>query len=130
VVDPDNFKFCPLGMPSVQMTPNEILDKHPKGVGYKHLMDMYEKYPILMDAKELVLSMPPIINSDETKCKIGTSKLFIDVTGLSQDAVIDSLVTLVSALVELGGDVKTVKMNYPDGAKNTPDLTPGSINIS
>lgn len=129
-VDPDKFTFCPLGMPDVQMTPNEILDKHPKGVGYKHLMEMYEKYPILMDSKGLVLSMPPIINSDETKCKIGTKRLFIDVTGLGKDAVIDSLVTLVSALVELGGDVKTVKMNYPDGPQNTPDLTPGSIDIS
>ncbi|MBN1481994.1 phenylalanine--tRNA ligase subunit beta [candidate division KSB1 bacterium] len=130
VVDPESFQFCPLGMPGVQMTPNEILEKHPKGVGYKHLMEQYVKYPILLDAKNLVLSMPPIINSDETKCKIGTKRLFIDVTGLSKDSVIDSLVTLVSALVELGGHVQTVRMNYPDGPQDTPDLTPGTIDIS
>ena len=130
VVDPEKFKFCPLGMPGVDMTPNQILEEHPKGVGYKHLMENYKKYPILMDANNLVLSMPPIINSDETKCKIGTSRLFIDVTGLSTAAVTNSLVTLVSALAELGGQVKTVKMNYPDGPQNTPNLTPGSIDIS
>ena len=130
VVDPETFQFCPLGMPGVHMTPNDILENHPKGVGYKHLMEQYVKYPILIDAKNLVLSMPPIINSDETKCKIGTKSLFIDVTGLSKDAVVDSLVTLVSALVELGGQVKTVRMNYPDGPQNTPDLTPGAIDIS
>ena len=130
VVDPDTFKFCPLGMPGVHMTPNEILEKHPKGVGYKHLMQQYVKYPILMDSKGLVLSMPPIINSDETKCKIGTKRLFIDVTGLSEAAVINSLVTLVSAFGEIGGQIKTVKMNYPDGSKDTPNLMPGSIDIS
>lgn len=130
VVDPETFQFCPLGMPGVQMRPNDILEKHPKGVGYKHLMEQYVKYPILLDAKNLVLSMPPIINSDETKCKIGTKRLFIDVTGLSKDSVVDSLVTLVSALVELGGYVQTVRMNYPDGPQDTPDLTPGTIEIS
>ncbi len=129
VVDPDDFKFCPLGMPNVEMAPNEILEKHPKGVGYAHLLQPYEKYPILIDAKGLVLSMPPIINSDETKCKIGTSRLFIDVTGISRDSVTDSLITLVSALVELGGQVETVQMNYPEGPKDTPDLQPGVINL-
>ncbi|RQW09610.1 phenylalanine--tRNA ligase subunit beta [candidate division KSB1 bacterium] len=114
----------------MQMTPNEILNQHPKGVNYKHLMDMYVKYPILTDANGLVLSMPPIINSDATKCKIGTRRLFVDVTGLSAAAVVDSLVTLVSALAELGGEVKSVRMNYPNGAQDTPDLTPGAIDIS
>jgi len=130
VVDPDNFQFCPLGMPGVQMTPNEILEKHPKGVGYAHLLEPYKKYPILKDANGQVLSMPPIINSDETKCKIGSSRLFIDVTGISRDAVVNSLNTLVSALIEMGGKAQTVTMNEPDGAKQMPELQPRHIDIS
>ncbi len=128
-VDPIKFKFCPLGMPGVQMTPQKILEEHPKGIAYAHLMDNYKRYPILMDANNLVLAMPPIINSDETKCKINSSRLFVDVTGITQDAVINSLNTLVSALIELGGEVETVKMNYPEGSKETPDLSPKKINI-
>ncbi len=128
-VDPIEFKFCPLGMPGVQMTPRKILEEHPKGVAYAHLMDNYKRYPILMDANDLVLAMPPIINSNETKCKINSSRLFVDVTGITQDAVINSLNTLVSALIELGGEVETVKMNYPEGPKATPDLSPKKINI-
>jgi phenylalanyl-tRNA synthetase beta chain len=128
-VDPIKFKFCPLGMPGVQMTPQRILEEHPKGVAYAYLMDNYKRYPILMDANDLVLAMPPIINSDETKCKINSSRLFVDVTGITQDAVINSLNTLVSALIELGGEVETVKMNYPEGPKVTPDLSPKKINI-
>ena len=128
-VDPVNFEFCPLGMPGIQMTPKQILEEHPKGKAYAHLMEAYKRYPILIDSNDLVLSMPPIINSDETKCKIGSSRFFIDVTGLSEDAVVNSLNTLVSALIELGGEVETVKMNYPDRSEKTPDLTPRRIDI-
>ncbi len=130
VVDPDSFTFHPLGMPGVSMTGRQILKEHPKGMAYAHLMETYKKYPILIDSNDLVLSMPPIINSDETKCKIGTSQLFIDVTGISSDAVSNSLNTLVSALIELGGKVQTVTMKYPEGPRRTPDLMPRQININ
>ncbi|MBN2008887.1 phenylalanine--tRNA ligase subunit beta [candidate division KSB1 bacterium] len=130
VVDPDKFKFCPLGMPGVQMTPRQILEDHPKGKAYAHLMAPYKKYPILIDSKQLVLSMPPIINSDETKCKLGSTRLFIDVTGISRDAVVNSLNTLVSALAELGGTMETVTMNYPDGPQATPNLEPRNIDVN
>jgi len=129
-VDQVKFQFCPLGKPGVHMTPKQILEEHPKGKAYAHLMEPYKKYPILIDANGLVLSMPPIINSDETRCKIGSSRLFIDVTGISRDAVVNSLNTLVSALIEIGGQVETVKMNYPGQSVRTPDLTPRKIAVS
>ncbi|MCP4708512.1 MAG: phenylalanine--tRNA ligase subunit beta, partial [Planctomycetes bacterium] len=129
-VDPGTSKFCPLGLPDTLMTPQEILEDHPKGKAYAHLMDPYKEYPILLDSKDLVLSMPPIINSDETKCKTGTTRLFIDVTGVTGDAVVNSLNTLVSALIELGGEVETVEMNYPDRSARTPDLTPRKTDIN
>jgi phenylalanyl-tRNA synthetase beta chain len=126
-VDPKTFTFCPLGMQNIRMTPEQILREHPKGVGYAHLMEPYKQYPILIDTKDQVLSMPPIINSDETRCKIGTSHVFIDVTGITREAVVNSLNTLVSALIELGGEIETVNMQYPDETIQTPDLTPGDI---
>ena len=129
VVDPDKFKFCPLGMVNVQMTPRQILEEHPKGKAYAHLMTSYKKYPILMDSNDLVLSMPPIINSNETKCKIGSTRLFIDVTGLSKDAVTNSMNTLVSALMELGGKIETVKMNFPEQTSISPQLGTREITI-
>jgi len=128
-VDPIKFKYCPLGMPGIQMTPKQILEEHPKGVAYAHLMTNYRRYPLLQDSNGLVLSMPPIINSEETKLKIGATKLFIDITGITRDAVVKSMDTLVSSLVELGGEVQTVEMNYPDRKTRTPDLKPGKINI-
>ncbi|MCP4751623.1 MAG: phenylalanine--tRNA ligase subunit beta [Proteobacteria bacterium] len=128
-VDPVEFKFCPLGMPGAQISPQEILEVHPKGMAYAHLMTDYRRYPILQDSKGQVLSMPPIINSEETKLVVGSSRFFIDITGLTKDAVVKSLDTLVSSLVELGAEIQTVRMNYPDYSVPTPDLSPGKIEI-
>ncbi|MCK5739628.1 hypothetical protein KAH55_10615, partial [bacterium] len=128
-IDPDTYKFCPLGMPGVEMTPRQVLEEHPKGIAYAHLMTKYKQFPALKGNKGTLLSMPPIINSEDTKLKIGSKNLFIDVTGLSRDAVAKSLDTLVSSLVELGGTVETVKMNYPDKTAATPNLAPGKIDI-
>jgi len=128
-VDPEKFQFCPLGKPGQLMSPAQILTEHPKGQAYAFLMDEYKRYPILIDAKDQVLAMPPIINSDETKCKIGSTCLFLDVTGLSYEATVNSLNTLVSALIEIGGEVESVKMNHKESTVITPDLTPRTIEL-
>ncbi len=129
-VEPTKFKFHPLAVPDVEMTPEEILKDHPKGVAYAHLLENLPRYPLLIDSKGLTLSMPPIINSDETKCRIGTSRLFIDVTGTAGQAPLDSLNILVCALTQLGGKIQSVKINYPDHSLTTPDLTSRRIQVS
>ena len=126
-VDPKTFTFHPLGKPGVPMSGNQILEEHPKGIAYAHLMQPYSRYPILMDSRDLVLAMPPIINSDETKCRIGTERLFVDVTGTEKDPVKNSLNTLVSALIELGGQVETCTIAHPKESMRTPDLDPRRI---
>lgn len=37
-------------------------------------------YPIIYDAEDRVLSMPPIINSEHSKITLNTQNVFIDVT--------------------------------------------------
>jgi phenylalanyl-tRNA synthetase beta chain len=129
-MDPDKEPFVPLGMPGKKMSGRQILESHAKGVAYAQLLADHKRYPVLSDAKSQVLSMPPIINSDETKIKKGTTRFFIDVTGISQAAVTKSLDTLVCSLCEIGGTVETVTINDADGKKRTtPDLTPRSKEI-
>jgi len=129
-VKPTDILFKPLGNPENNMTPKEILEKHPKGIAYSHLLSDFKAYPVLLDSNNQVLSIPPIINSEETKVKKGTDNLFIDVTGLSKYAVEKSLNTLVSSLAELGGKVESVVINYPQKSEQTPDLEPRKITIS
>lgn len=129
-VEPAGIKFHPLTMPDVEMTPTEILTGHPKGAAYAHLLEMLPRYPLLIDSKGLTLSMPPIINSDETKCRPGTKRLFIDVTGTGEQAVADALNILASAVSDLGGKLETVTIDYPDRSVTTPDLSPRRIEVS
>ena len=65
-------------------------------MAYAELLTPLKRYPVLVDSKGQLLSMPPIINSDETKVKKGTTRVFIDVTSISKAAVTKSLDTLVS----------------------------------
>jgi phenylalanyl-tRNA synthetase beta chain len=128
-IHPTEYTFHPLGKPGVSMSGKQILEEHPKGIAYAHLMEPYRRYPILLDGEGLVLAMPPIINSDETKCKLGTRRLFIDVTGTEKDPVRNSLNTLVSALIEIGGKAERCTIAFKDRSVSTPDLNSRRITI-
>lgn len=120
--DPD-FEFVPLDF-TEPMSMRRILEEHPKGVGFAHLMEGFEKYPLILDKNDYVLSFPPIINGNLTRVEENTTELFIDVTGLA-DAVYTALNIVVTSLAERGGKVESVKIIMTDGStKTTPDLTP------
>ncbi len=120
--DPD-FEFIPLDF-TEPMSMRDMLEKHPKGVGFAHLVEGFDKYPLILDANDNVLSFPPIINGNLTRVEESTTELFIDVTGLA-DAVYTALNIVVTSLAERGGKVESVKIMMPDGStKITPDLTP------
>ena len=129
-LDPEGETFEPLGRAGEPMSGKEILEHHPKGAAYAKLLEDHRRYPVLKDANGVVLSMPPIINSESTKVKQGTQRLFVDVTGVSEAAVVKSLDTFVSSLVELGGAARTVEIINPGGATRTsPDLAPREVEI-
>ena len=123
-LDPDKDRFEPLGMPGVCLSGRQILSEHPKGIAYQHLLANHTRYPVLVDETDAVLSMPPIINSDLTKLKRGTSRLFIDVTGISDAAVENTLSTFVCNLCELGATIRTVRITSDNGTIVTPNLAP------
>ena len=63
--------FIPLEKNS-KMTPQEILTEHDKGKDYAHLIENFDKYPLILDKDDNVLSMPPIINGELTKLREDT----------------------------------------------------------
>ncbi|MEZ4473564.1 MAG: phenylalanine--tRNA ligase subunit beta [bacterium] len=130
-MDPDTEPFEPLGMAGTRLSGRTILEEHPKGTAYAALLADHQRYPVLRDAAGQVLSMPPIINSEGTRVRVGSTRLFVDVTGPSEAAVVHSLNMLVSSLCELGGAVSTVDVITADGARTTsPDLSPRTYEIS
>jgi len=120
-LEPNKIKFVPLEE-TKPMTGKEILEEHPKGQMFKHLLIHKRKYPLLVDSQDTVLSMPPIINSEDTKVTPQTKNLFIDVTGDSWRIITYALNVIVSNIAERGAVIETVTVNYSDKSVETPEL--------
>ncbi len=119
---PEEVRFVPLDC-SEEMNLQEILEKHEKGKAYRHLIDWAPRYPLLIDVEGNVLSMPPIINGELTRVTEKTRNLFIDVTGTDWNAVNRGLNVLVTALADMGGQIESVLVKYPDRKFVSPNLT-------
>ncbi|XP_006124760.3 leucine-rich repeat-containing protein 47 [Pelodiscus sinensis] len=69
---------------------------------YLQLLDGKENYPCLVDAEGVVISFPPITNSERTKIRKTTSDLFLEVTsGTSLQICKDIMDTLILKMAEL-----------------------------
>ncbi|MCX9015300.1 MAG: phenylalanine--tRNA ligase subunit beta [Candidatus Methanoperedens sp.] len=117
------FKFVPLDF-TEPMSMKEILEKHPKGVKFAFILEDFNKYPLILDANDNVVSFPPIINGELTRVTEETTDLLIEITGLDP-AVSTALNIVVTALAERGGKVESVMI---DG-KQTPDLKPATMKL-
>jgi phenylalanyl-tRNA synthetase beta chain len=125
---PNEIKFVPLDK-TEEMTPQEVLEKHEKGVAYKGLVDWASRYPLIVDRRKRVLSFPPIINGELTRVGEDTRNLFIDITGTEFNAISRSLNVLVTALADMGGTIESVTVKYPDHTLVTPDLAPQKMKL-
>ncbi len=128
-VGPHEIKFVPLTKDE-EWDLAEILEKHEKGIGYKHLLDGYDKYPIITDKNGDVLSFPPIINGSLTTVTTETRNLFIDVTGYDYKAVKGALDIICTSLAERGGSIGSVIMHDGNEEFLSPDLSSTSWEIS
>ena len=120
--------FVPLEK-DTEMTPQEILTEHDKGKDYAHLIENFDKYPLILDKDNQVLSMPPIINGELTKIKEDTHNIIVDVTGTDERAVNQALNIICSSFAEVGGQIKSMEVRYEDKTITTPDLTPQEMNV-
>jgi len=121
-----SFKFTPLSEDS-EMSIAEILDKHPKGIEYAHLMKDVTKFPIILDSKDDVISFPPIINGEQTTVTKETKDFFIDVTGLDERSCEACLLLICLALRERGGIIENLEISF-SGKKTITTPNGESIN--
>ena len=123
---PEQIKFIPLDAEK-EMTARQILQKHPTGRDYAHLLEPYNLYPLFIDAKSSILSMPPIINSNETgRITEQTNELFVECSGHNQETLNKVLNIIITTLADQGGQVYQMKINNI----TTPDLSPEKMKIS
>jgi len=125
---PKDIKFVPLEADR-EMTGMEILQRHPTGRDYAHLLEGKEKFPVFVDAKNKILSMPPIINSHETgKITETTKDVFIECSGFDFNILKKVLNIIATSLADMGGKIYSMDLLY--GKKElTPDLSPETMKI-
>ena len=131
---PENISFTPLEQEK-EMSAKEILENTSVGKDYAHLLEGFKKYPIFTDAKDNILSMPPIVNSHLTgRVTQQTKEIFIECSGFDMQALNYILNILTYMFQDMGADVYSMKLRYPDKVLTTPVLdkekrtiTPGFI---
>ncbi len=107
---PDKIKFEPLDGER-DMTMSEIVEIHPKGKEFGHLVKPFAHYPLIIDAANEVVSMPPIINSEHSGRVTTRSKnLLIEITGLEMRYVETALNILAMSLADRGGTIEQVRI--------------------
>jgi len=113
VAKPREVSFIPLEFDE-ELTLEEILEKHPKGIEYGHLVKPYPVWPIFIDSKNKVLSFPPIINSNDLgRITEKTRNILVEVTGTSLETVLVTLMNVTLALADRGGQIYSAKIHYP-----------------
>ena len=114
VSKPDGISFVPLGFEET-MSLADILERHPKGVEYGHIVKGHKVYPILLDADRKVLSFPPVINSNDLgRVTEETGNLLVEVTGTEHQTVLNTLNLVTLALIDRGGKAYAATIRYPD----------------
>jgi phenylalanyl-tRNA synthetase beta chain len=136
VANPSDFSFAPLGF-SEKMTLTEILDRHPKGQQYGHIVKKHIAYPILLDAEQKVLSFPPVINSNDLgKVTEEEHNLLVEVTGTVHQTVLNTLNIVTTALIDRGGKAYSATVRYPEDPiypqrkVDTPDFSSKCVKLN
>ena len=130
-IEPDKIKFIPLDV-TKEMSGLEILQKHPTGREYAHLLAGKAKFPIFIDAENNILSMPPIINSQLTgKITSETKDVFVECSGFDFKILKRCLNVIVTCLSDMGGKIYQMNLDFGFRKKEiTPDLSPEKAKIS
>ncbi len=125
----DKIKFRPLEYPG-EITGREILEKHPTGREYGHIIEKQKEFPVFIDASGAIMSMPPVINShDVGKITEKTKDIFLEATGPDLLTLMQAINIISSALADAGGKVYSMDVLYKNKKITTPNLVPSKIKI-
>lgn len=120
-VSPGDEGFVPLEF-NEKMTPQEILERHPKGQKYAHLIEENDRYPILKGSNGNVLSMPPIINSEPARLTENVSNIGVDVTGTDRELAERALDIIMASAAERGFEIRKIEVEGLESTFSSPEF--------
>jgi len=117
---PADIKFIPLNQTkehsSAELMELYAGDSHLKS--YLPIIRDSPVYPVIYDSKDVVLSLPPIINGEHSKITLNTKNIFFEVTATDltkASIVLDTLVTMFSQYCDSPFTVEPVDTVLPSG---------------
>ena len=126
---PRQTKFVPLDGDK-EYHIDDILTDFDVGKKYGHIVKKFDVIPILLDSKDNVISLPPVINGNTTKVDLSTSNLFVEVTSVNSKSARDILSIISFELSDMGFDLYSLQVNSPFcGEIVTPVLEPHRIQM-
>lgn len=133
VADPDKIEFAPLGT-ETKSTLRKIVADQPKGQEYGEIISGFHEWPILIDGEQKVLSLPPVINSNDLgRVTTETKNVLVEVTGTNAETVHNTLKIIVSTLAERSGKIYSCVETYGSGSPRrvvSPDLAYSKSKLS
>ncbi|MBT3408407.1 phenylalanine--tRNA ligase subunit beta [Candidatus Woesearchaeota archaeon] len=124
----EQIKFQPLESKK-EMSAKDMLKNHSKCKEFAHLLKDLNEYPLFVDSKNKILSMPPLINSQDIGCvEIGTTDIFIECSGFDFDICSKTLNLVLTTLSDMGGQI--YEMEITDNKKIiSPNFKPQEMKL-
>lgn len=104
--------------------------KQDKHLGkFIHIIEDFPKLPVILDSKNNIASLPPIINSERSKVSLDTKNVFIEVTATDKtkaEIVVNQLVAMFSHYCDDQFSIEPVEIvsKHNNESRVTPNLTP------
>ncbi|MBI4163178.1 MAG: phenylalanine--tRNA ligase subunit beta [Candidatus Aenigmarchaeota archaeon] len=123
-------KFVPLNFQK-EMYAEEIMLMHPKGKEFGHILDGTDIYPVWIDANKKILSMVPVINSNDAgSVSSQTKNLFVECTGNDLSLLKVTINALAAQMLDREGSVESIVNVYGKTKVVTPELIPKKFSAS
>ena len=117
----ESFSFVPLDKED-NYTIEQILDKLDTGLEYGYIVKDRERYPIVVDSNNTVLSFPPIVNSNATKISTDVKSIVVEITANNKRTAQDTIAIIAMNLFDAGFKIQPVTIY--DSVTGNKELTP------
>ncbi|KAH3680355.1 hypothetical protein WICPIJ_008314 [Wickerhamomyces pijperi] len=125
-----DIEFVPLNQ-TTAVTGENFIDFYSKDKNlgkYVHIIEDFEKFPVILDSTRKVASLPPIINSEASKISVNTKNVFIEVTATDRtkaEIVINQLVAMFSHYTAEPFTIEPVEIisKHNDESRIVPNLS-------
>ena len=128
---PKDISFIPLNQ-TRKMNGEELMEfyENDKHLGkYLHIIRDKPVYPVILDSKRTVCSMPPIINGEHSKIHLNSRNVFIEITATDRtklEIVNNIMVAMFSQYCAEPFTIEPVQIisDHNGETRQTPDISP------